>query len=211
MGRPIEFDRNEVLEQALQLFWNTGYSATSVANLVEATKLKPGSLYAAFKSKRGLFIATLDRYADRCISELQRCLAADQSPLNTIRYYFSQLILKIVEDEESKGCFLINTMLEVAPHDNEIHQRVMDYFNDMEGRFADKIKQSQTCGEVAEHQPADELAKFLMTGSWGLRIMGSTRQPEWQLQKMADHMLSVLTQSAAKPTIHNDSQGIMSI
>jgi len=57
MARPIEFDREEVLQKAIGVFWQKGYSATSIKNLVEATGLQPGSIYAAFGDKRGLFFS----------------------------------------------------------------------------------------------------------------------------------------------------------
>ncbi len=50
MARPAQFDRGEILDKAMQTFWEHGYSATSMANLVETTELNPGSLYAAFES-----------------------------------------------------------------------------------------------------------------------------------------------------------------
>ena len=63
MARPAQYDRDKILDKAMQTFWEHGYHATSISDLVEATRLQPGSLYAAFESKRGLFLAALDHYA----------------------------------------------------------------------------------------------------------------------------------------------------
>ena len=60
MARPVEYNREEVVEKAMQTFWKKGYHATSMADLVEATGLNPGSIYAAFKSKENFFITTID-------------------------------------------------------------------------------------------------------------------------------------------------------
>ena len=59
MARPAQYDRDKILDKAMQTFWEHGYCATSMATLVQTTDLKPGSLYAAFESKQGLFLATL--------------------------------------------------------------------------------------------------------------------------------------------------------
>lgn len=55
MARPQAFDQQQVLQNAMELFWRQGYASTSVRDLTEATRLQPGSLYGAFKSKRQLF------------------------------------------------------------------------------------------------------------------------------------------------------------
>ena len=62
MPRPPGYQRSTVLGRATELFWRRGYGATSVADLVTATGLKPGSLYAAFGSKKGLFLEVLAQY-----------------------------------------------------------------------------------------------------------------------------------------------------
>ena len=81
MARPIEYDRDKVLDKAMQTFWEQGYCATSMSTLVETTDLKPGSLYAAFESKEGLFLATLDRYGARSAEKLRAHLDGRQDPL----------------------------------------------------------------------------------------------------------------------------------
>ncbi|GHK63477.1 hypothetical protein ECZU11_00270 [Escherichia coli] len=64
-GRPKVFDRDAALDKAMKLFWQHGYEATSLADLVEATGAKAPTLYAEFTNKEGLFRAVLDRYIDR--------------------------------------------------------------------------------------------------------------------------------------------------
>ena len=85
MSRPTKFDREQVLQQAMQAFWQRGYAATSVRDLVEATGLLPGSLYATFGGKRGLFLASLDLYFGNSRRRLDATLGADGA-----LYYLSQ-------------------------------------------------------------------------------------------------------------------------
>ncbi|MBD3610778.1 MAG: helix-turn-helix transcriptional regulator, partial [Gammaproteobacteria bacterium] len=71
MARPVEFEMDTVLQKAMDTFWEHGYSATSMSNLVEVTGLKPGSIYAAFGSKEGLFLSAIDKYGQRSVKRLQ--------------------------------------------------------------------------------------------------------------------------------------------
>ena len=81
MARPAEFNRDDVIEKAMNVFWRTGYASTSISDLVSATSLKPGSLYGAFKSKRDLFIEVVDTYAERSIQRVTSFLQTTPSPV----------------------------------------------------------------------------------------------------------------------------------
>jgi len=87
----VSFDREEVLAQATAVFWAHGYGDTSISRLVEATHLQPGSLYAAFESKEGLFLATLDHYAGQTLAHLHATLAAAPDPLQGVRRFVGGL------------------------------------------------------------------------------------------------------------------------
>ncbi|WP_163830914.1 TetR/AcrR family transcriptional regulator [Spartinivicinus ruber] len=193
MGRPIEFNRDEVLDQALEVFWNTGYTATSVADLVEATSLKPGSLYAAFKSKRGLYMAAIDCYAQRRLDKQVCCFESIDSPLAAIKLYFEQLTTDILQDNESKGCFLVNTLLEVAPHDEGIHQKVSSYLRQIEAGFRHMIEKAQKSGEITADKDPKTLSQLLMIGITGLRVLTGTKPNKQELDHMLAQLLSNLT------------------
>ena len=81
MPRHAEFDRDDVIHQATGVFWERGYAKTSVGDLVSATGLQPGSLYAAFQSKEDLFLASLDHYGAQSVARVEQALAQASSPL----------------------------------------------------------------------------------------------------------------------------------
>ncbi|MDE1465227.1 TetR/AcrR family transcriptional regulator [Spartinivicinus poritis] len=193
MGRPIEFNRDEVLDQALEVFWNTGYTATSVADLVDATSLKPGSLYAAFKSKRGLYMAAIDCYAQRRLDKQVCCFESIDSPLAAIKLYFEQLAADILLDNDSKGCFLVNTLLEVAPHDEGIHQKVSSYLRQIEAGLRHMIEKAQKCGEISAEKDPKILSQLLMLGITGLRVLTGTKPDKQDLDRILAQLLSNLT------------------
>ena len=76
-GRPKVFDRDAALDKAMTLFWQHGYEATSLADLVEATGAKAPTLYAEFVNKEGLFRAVLDRYISRFAAKHEAVLFAE--------------------------------------------------------------------------------------------------------------------------------------
>lgn len=175
MARPAEFDRNEVLEKAMNQFWHTGYTATSVTDLVNVTALKPGSLYGAFSSKRGLFLEVIDNYAKRSLNRVESTFAQAGSPREGIETFFSLLLKDLKADEVGKSCLLVNTLLELSFEDEEIRAKVADYLDQIESYFLSAIRQGQTQGEIDSSVDAEVLATFVMTSIWGLRVLSSKR------------------------------------
>lgn len=124
MSRTIAFNRNEVLQKAMDVFWKDGYSKSSISSLVTATNLKPGSIYAAFDSKEGLFLAVLDNYAENFIASLQITLGQANTPLQGIKTLLENITEEILANNQQLGCFLVNTVLETSPDNTLIIQAV---------------------------------------------------------------------------------------
>ncbi len=192
MGRPAAFDREEVLQKATNLFWEQGYSATGVADLVEATRLKPGSLYAAFHSKEDLFLAALDHYGHRSVATIQAMLTGSASPLEGIRRCLLQIADEVAGDRASQGCLLVNTTLELGRHGGAIQKRVKAHFNQIERLFRDALLQARTRGELAPDKNPDALAAFLLSSIWGLRVLGGTAPTRKRAKDIVKQLLSIL-------------------
>jgi AcrR family transcriptional regulator len=84
-GRPREFDTDAVIERAMGVFWSSGYYGTSLPDLLEATNLSRGSLYAAFGDKHGLFLRALDRYIAEALARLDAELDPGKNALAGLR------------------------------------------------------------------------------------------------------------------------------
>ena len=192
MARPIQFDRNDVLDQALQAFWEHGYCATSMAKLVDATKLNPGSIYAAFNSKQGIFFAALDRYGERSAQRVRRELINAESPLEAIRQYFHSLAATIESDEGRQSCLLVNTVLELARHDDEVRHRINHHFQVIEKNFIDALQRAQERGELPRDRDCHGLAAFLMNNIWGLRVLAGTGPQPGRAKKIVNQVLAAL-------------------
>ena len=182
MARPAEFDRDTILDKAMETFWEQGYCATSMANLVETTDLNPGSLYAAFKSKQGLFMPTLDHYGARSVSRLKSHLSNAPSPLKAIESYFDQLAENIDTPKGKNSCFLVNTVLELSQRDDRIRSRINHHFERIEAILVEALKDARNQGELNQDTDCEALAVFLISNIWGLRVLAGTRPPSGRAQ-----------------------------
>jgi TetR/AcrR family transcriptional repressor of nem operon len=192
MARPASFDRDQVLGRATETFWKNGYCATSISQLVEATQLQPGSLYAAFESKQGLFLAALDYYAQQSLKRLRAVLAEAADPLDGIRQFFGQLVANDGGGKRGRGCLLVNTVLEVGRHDAKVQARVKAHLAEIEAVFIAALEEAQVRGLLAADGSPQSLARFLMTTIWGLRVLGGIEADAEQARQVVDQALSVL-------------------
>lgn len=120
-GRPKVFDRDAALDKAMTLFWQHGYEATSLADLVEATGAKAPTLYAEFVNKEGLFRAVLDRYISRFAAKHEAVLFAEGKSVDrALRDYFTAVATCFTSKETPAGCFIINTSAALAASSTDI-------------------------------------------------------------------------------------------
>lgn len=192
MARPIEFDKDQVLEKALDTFWRQGYCATSISDLVEATQLKRGSLYAAFESKQDLLLASIDFYGRRSVASIQHCLDQAGTPLEGIRAYFKELEKEAKKDRLKRGCFLVNTMLELGSHNEKVRLRLNHYLEAIEACFRNALQIASEKGELSPEKDPAALAKFLMTNIWGIRVLNKTRSDKKALSAVINELFAVL-------------------
>ncbi|WP_457575412.1 TetR/AcrR family transcriptional regulator [Desulfomarina sp.] len=174
MARTAEFDRKEVLQRAMELFWQKGYCKCSMSCLVEATRLKPGSIYAAFRSKEGLFLEALEYYGRRSIQQLDACLKKAGTPLAGIRLFIEMIASSIEKGERQHGCFLVNTILEHPPENNTVTGEVNRYLRAIETRIHGALVSALNRGELPGNKNPDVLVKFLMVNIWGLQVLAKT-------------------------------------
>ncbi len=172
MSRPIEFDRQQVLQSAKLVFWQQGYGSTSITDLVKATGLQPGSLYAAFKNKKSLFLEVLETYSNEMITEMQALFARHDSAIGAIEAFYTNAAKEMANDESNKGCLIVNSMLELSRQDHEIKDRLnmkCDYIKDF---VKNALIYAQQHKELSKDKDPEELASFLMSVLWGLKSYG---------------------------------------
>jgi TetR/AcrR family transcriptional repressor of nem operon len=168
LPRTREFDQEQVLEAALQAFWQKGYEATSLTDLLEATGLARQSLYNAFGDKRALFLASLRRYADVGIGRLAEALEGG-SVRAAIRAVFEDALHCV---QRNQGCFLVNASTELLPRDGEVGRLVASTMARQERAFADALRRGVREGELhLTPRRIEQTARFLVAALQGLRVM----------------------------------------
>lgn len=160
-----QFDRDEVLDNAIQLFWQHGFSASSMQQVVKATGLQPGSIYLAFGNKEGLFHEALERYFEKAITWKRHIL--DTSPT------VGEGICKILEDKIQQSteknycsCFLIKTQLELAAENNDLHKVAAAKLSQIEDLFRCYLE-TEFDSDVSSRR-----AVSLMMQIFGMRVYG---------------------------------------
>ena len=171
MPRSPEFDRDEVVEAAQSVFWDRGYSQTSVADLVEATGLKPGSLYGAFGSKKGVFLEVLEAYNRGFIRHVGALRRHESGALAGLITILDAIIDDAVTGEDCRGCLAVNAMLEMSRHDDDIAERLQLHTERMRKAFAELVSTAQAQGDIEPQRNPEDVAAFLMNNIWGLRVM----------------------------------------
>jgi TetR/AcrR family transcriptional regulator, transcriptional repressor for nem operon len=191
MGRPREFDETTVLEAAMQHFWAQGYELTSIRDLANCMGITGASLYNAFGDKRSLYRRALDYYLDQSvydrISRFERL-----PPIEAIRGFFDEIIERSLSDKQRKGCLLVNSALEVAPHDVEFQKVVGRSLTLIETFFRRCIAAGQEEGTISAARPATELAKVLLSVLLGIRVLARTRPQPAVLRGAANGALALL-------------------
>ncbi|MBJ6360108.1 TetR/AcrR family transcriptional regulator [Paenibacillus sp. GCM10012307] len=194
MARPREFDQNQVLEKAMELFWAKGYERTSIADLVAYTNVHRGSLYDTFGDKYQLFLACLNRFQQSSYKFVAERLNCPGDPKEILRLFFEQTIDWALNENEKglKGCFMTNTAMDLAAFDANIASHVEAFNLKLESSFCDLLQRAQPNGNLASKHSVRDLARFLVNTRHGLYTMAKTATDRAALQSVSNVALSFL-------------------
>ena len=170
-----QYDETDVLERAMEAFWARGYEATSINDLVAATGINRGSLYAGFSDKRSLFLRALDHYDREHRQAFLLALERDHAPREAILAAFRKVVETCEEGRNRKGCLLVNTAIELSPHDSDIGDIVKAKLEEVETFFRARIEAAQKEGTIRPEIPAAEKARVLFGLFIGLRVITRSR------------------------------------
>lgn len=169
MPRPVEFDVERARDRALLLFWQKGYQATSLPDLLAAMGISRSSLYAAYGDKRGLFVECLDLFAERTRRILAQARDA-QPPLDALQCFFERHLDGPGRGRASLGCLLVNTVLEMAGVDDALCDRASAHLAGIERLFDGTLRDAGFAPARAS-----ELAGVLMLLNEGVRVASRRR------------------------------------
>ncbi|EBB9541056.1 TetR family copper-responsive transcriptional repressor ComR [Salmonella enterica] len=170
-GRPKVFDREAALDKAMTLFWQHGYEATSLADLVEATGAKAPTLYAEFTNKEGLFRAVLDRYITRFASKHEAQLFCEEKSVESaLEDYFTEIAACFTSTDTPAGCIMINTSATLAASSRDIARTVKSRHAMQEQTLIQFLRQRQERGEIPAHCNPQALAEYINCILQGMSI-----------------------------------------
>ncbi|WP_299409958.1 TetR/AcrR family transcriptional regulator [uncultured Roseobacter sp.] len=166
MPRRPTYDRDDLIDRARDLFWRQGWAGTSLKDLESELQMKPGSFYAAFGSKEGLFALALERYLRDGTARLA-ALASEVGALKALESFPKRVIESV--DAPSKACMLSKTFLELQGHRHPLAQKADAYLSEMEKSFADLFAQAQSDGDIDPSYDPHLLAQKYQSDLLGLR------------------------------------------
>ena len=188
MARPREFDIEEALAKALDVFWSQGYEATSISDLMDATGLAKGSLYKGYSDKKSLFMLALDSYLLRANEALTEIATTHDSGREALEKIFTSVVGMSTSGNVRKGCFSVNTTIELAPHDSDVRTRLRRNTRQKEKTIADVIRRGIADGSLRKSLNPEMTASYVTTVMNGLQVrgkLGTTKQQANEAVEMA--------------------------
>ncbi|HQT26972.1 MAG TPA: helix-turn-helix domain-containing protein [Burkholderiales bacterium] len=171
MSRNREFDPEEALGKAMQLFWQKGYDDTSMDDVVEATGVSRYGIYSEFGSKRELFLAAMDHYQERIAGSSFGIVEQPDASLGEILRYFSHLAEALSGSRDRLGCLMCNAATEVAPRDEDVRKKVEFAMNRLSAGFRSALCNAMEKGEIAPDLDTAMVCDFLTGTVLGASVM----------------------------------------
>ena len=197
MPRSREFDEQVVLTRAMELFWEKGYLATSVQDLVDHMGINRFSIYSTFGDKKGLFLAALHRYRQTVLAARVAELENGHRGLEAIRRYFSQVVDTLAGPQGWRGCLVVNTSVELANEGGEVIEVLLAHERSMRRNFQAALDRARRDRELAVARSTEELAAHLVLQDMGLSVLAKSRPRREDLWRRVEVALSPLYLRAA--------------
>ena len=192
MARLKAFDEDRALDAAVDCFWSRGFEGTSVRDLADAMGIGGASLYNAYGDKRALFARSLARYAERSMRDRIARMEASHQPKEAIRSFIAEIIARSVADRDRKGCLLVNSALDVAPHDAAIGKVVGGYLDEIRAFFQRNIEAARKAGQVSRRLDPETASSHLLGIVLGIRVLARTGARRRLLEGVAQPALDLL-------------------
>ena len=192
MPKTESFDRDEVMDKTMKLFWRKGYNGTSMQDLVDVTGLNRSSIYNTFGDKFSMFIESLKRYQRIERSKLHEFLLQGKSPIDALKMFFYALSDRIMDDKEQKGCYLTNCTAELSAVDQTTKKLLLENQETMLHLFEDLLESAYNQGQIADKTNVKNLALFLYSNLQGMRITGMLLPNKKELKGLVDNIFEAV-------------------
>jgi TetR/AcrR family transcriptional repressor of nem operon len=191
MGRPASFDQTEMLETIQSVFWDNGYSATSLDDIMHSTGLGKGSLYGAYGSKREMYLLAFTDYCDWAVTDLKERLSGnDADAIVRLRAYIQSAAKG--GTNARRGCMLAKGTAELAGRFPDVDKIIERTFKAMEREIVRCIRQAQSAGDIATGRDARTIGVTLLAVVRGMGSLAQAGMPTASLSLAAQGALGLL-------------------
>jgi len=188
MGRPRAFDRDQALDQAMDVFWRHGYEGASLAELTKAMGINPPSLYAAFGNKEGLFRAVLDRYGEGRANFMDDVLDAPTSRQVVERYLRGSAEFG-GEPQKPAGCLILQSGLTCGAGGEAVAGELTELRKTPECQLRVRFERAREEGDLPVGLDPAGFARYLGAVTQGMSIQAAGGATRAELQQVAEMAL----------------------
>ncbi|TGA99052.1 TetR/AcrR family transcriptional regulator [Streptomyces sp. MZ04] len=192
MARPREFDEDRVVTAAMETFWRHGYEGTSTRALCDSTGLGPSSLYNTFGGKRQLYLRALRRYYETSTAEQIEILRGAGLAKERLRDMMIHAVDADLDEPDGRGCFAINTAVEIGGLDPEVKEAVRSTFDRVEGELCAVVTAGVRTGELRSTGDPLTVARRVQSTYYGLRVLARVQDDRRVLVDIVESTLAGL-------------------
>ena len=193
MARPVEFDKETVLINAMEQFWLEGYEASSVQKLLDATDINRGTLYNSFGDKNTFFKSCVEKYNDLLKADIQNTLGNTRlGAWKAIEAYFDTAIVSAPSNQRVLGCLLVNSVCESINWEKDIQKVVKNSMNILRKAMLARTRELEKARQLKRGIKAENAADILMNLYNGLRVSARSGKGPAQLGELVSFTLGSL-------------------
>jgi AcrR family transcriptional regulator len=190
-GRPREFDVDLAIDKAIRVFSERGFHATSVGDLSEAMELAQGSLYKAFKDKRDIYIAALERYRSVQAERFEAAVQTGKTGREKLEAGMNFYADACIGMSGGQGCLVVGAAADLASLDMDTARVVRGAIDAREKTLCRLVREGQADGSVSTAKDAVALAKTALCIVYGMRVVGKTGLAKAELSSVVDIAMTV--------------------
>jgi len=197
-GRPLAFERDAALEQAMRLFWNRGYEATSVSDLTEAMGITPPSLYGTFGDKKRLFMEAVNRYQAGPGGFAKNALVEEPTGERAIRRLLMDAIECFTDCRHPWGCMVVLAAINCTTESRDVLNSLAGRRSDLEHAVRDRIATARTVGEIPVNTDVDALAGAVTASLYGIALKARDGASRASLRRIVEQVMLLWPIRSAK-------------